>query len=419
MTGAYAFGAVALLALGRSHFDVSSALVGRYLLPTGVGWACLLALLWSMAPRWPARTGRVWIRPIVATLVVIGLASVAGSARDARAEALRIGFNNRVAEAMLLSRVTDDSVIKQVRAWPGNAELYLDVLRGHRLSIYRGARHDSTGTELLPRPIRVSGQPPLCVGGISEIVPVFGNGGHLPLNGWIWEPVTRRPGEFRVAGWAWDRSTRRAPAEIVLTDDGDRIVGVGALESRSIGRILRSTLLGHEDKVVWEGFAKIARPSRLRVYARSSDGAAACLLAESAVVTPERSPTPSASTAHAGNIEGLWVGARLVPVKEVARGRAGKPVRLSGWAIDPAAGTPAGGVLLVVDGRDVVPAGYGIERADVARSFQRDRLAFVGWAIELPPSLLTTGAHEVVVRVLTRDGAEYVDLPQKIRLQLE
>jgi hypothetical protein len=71
MTGAYAFGAVVMVALGRSHFDMPSALMGRYLVPTGIVWTCLLALLWSMAPRWPARMGRVWARPITAALVLV------------------------------------------------------------------------------------------------------------------------------------------------------------------------------------------------------------------------------------------------------------------------------------------------------------------------------------------------------------
>jgi hypothetical protein len=75
----------------------------------------------------------------------------------------------------------------------------------------------------------------------------------------------------------------------------------------------------------------------------------------------------------------------------------------TGWAVDQAAQSHAGGVNIVIDGTHY-PAIYGTSRADVARHFGVGGYAFSGFTCSIPASRIGLGEHQAAVHVIGRDG---------------
>ncbi len=75
---------------------------------------------------------------------------------------------------------------------------------------------------------------------------------------------------------------------------------------------------------------------------------------------------------------------------------------VSGWAIDALHQAPAGGVFLVLDGREY-PVYYGVPRPDVAKGLQNEGLLHCGFQRLLPAKDLTPGRHQVGFKILTDD----------------
>lgn len=74
----------------------------------------------------------------------------------------------------------------------------------------------------------------------------------------------------------------------------------------------------------------------------------------------------------------------------------------SGWAVDTAGGSAAGGVYLVLDGKEY-PAYYGIERTDIAAAQHNDRMVSCGFQRLIPAKNLASGRHAVALRILSAD----------------
>jgi hypothetical protein len=115
------------------------------------------------------------------------------------------------------------------------------------------------------------------------------------------------------------------------------------------------------------------------------------------------------------------VGGAEVP----SEGNVAAPVHLSeqfvdlrGWAIDESAGSPAGGVILEIDGRQY-PAFYGTERNDLASSFQRDAYRYCGFERSIRLDGIPPGRHLMKVFVLSRDGKSYRIAKQQVQLLVE
>ena len=73
--------------------------------------------------------------------------------------------------------------------------------------------------------------------------------------------------------------------------------------------------------------------------------------------------------------------------------RRGDGVRLTGWAIDRAAGGPASSVLVRLDDRRTFVADYGSVRPDVARAFGVPGYLNSGFSVQLPS--LSVGRHRI------------------------
>jgi hypothetical protein len=105
------------------------------------------------------------------------------------------------------------------------------------------------------------------------------------------------------------------------------------------------------------------------------------------------------------------LGATVSPLaKPLVTAPANQPLAFEGFAYDAAAGQPARGVDLVVDGQAHGTV-YGAARPDVARHFKSPAMLDVGFKAVMPAGSLAAGAHSVVIRVVSADGKAYADSP--------
>jgi hypothetical protein len=95
-------------------------------------------------------------------------------------------------------------------------------------------------------------------------------------------------------------------------------------------------------------------------------------------------------------INGVLARDRPVPIRA-------PEVVVEGWAVDDAAGAPAGGVRVVIDGQRATAA-YGHARPDVASAYHRRAYRGSGFRATLPTASLAPGIHRVAVEVIAADG---------------
>jgi hypothetical protein len=92
---------------------------------------------------------------------------------------------------------------------------------------------------------------------------------------------------------------------------------------------------------------------------------------------------------------------QLVPIPVPA----GRPFRVTGWAVDAVAGARAGAVAVTVDDREQVWAHYGFIRHDVATELSNAAFEMSGFDVTnmtLPP-----GLHTLELTIVTADGGSY------------
>jgi hypothetical protein len=129
-------------------------------------------------------------------------------------------------------------------------------------------------------------------------------------------------------------------------------------------------------------------------------------------------PTATVQTRYSvDRINGVMIPANPDPssMVQVARGTA---IQVTGWAIDTARNSPAGGVIVSIDNSLNVPATYGLDRSDVATSLGSAALAKVGFSGTVPTDALTPGRHLLVVKILAADGQSYYQPPQAIPITI-
>jgi phosphoglycerol transferase len=80
--------------------------------------------------------------------------------------------------------------------------------------------------------------------------------------------------------------------------------------------------------------------------------------------------------------------------------------KVSGWAVDHANRSTAGGVDVVVD-RMLFPSTYGMNRDDVADYFQRPGYREAGFTANIRADTLAKGEHTLSLRVVSSDGKCY------------
>lgn len=95
-----------------------------------------------------------------------------------------------------------------------------------------------------------------------------------------------------------------------------------------------------------------------------------------------------------------------------------KTIAVSGWAVDQKAGVAAGGVFITVDGQEDIPAFYGVDRPDVAASYQNSHYRFSGFLASFPVSTLGDGQHTLSLKIVTADISGYYVSEQIIILEV-
>ena len=97
---------------------------------------------------------------------------------------------------------------------------------------------------------------------------------------------------------------------------------------------------------------------------------------------------------------------------------AGRPIEITGWAVDRSAFGPARGVAVTVDDREHVWAHYELFRPDVATALSNPAYVMSGFraiVTELPP-----GRHTLELKIVTQDGRSYFKpVRETQRLEIE
>jgi hypothetical protein len=83
-------------------------------------------------------------------------------------------------------------------------------------------------------------------------------------------------------------------------------------------------------------------------------------------------------------------------------------LKVSGWAVDKAHQSTAGGVDVVMD-RTPIASTYGLNRDDVAKYFNRPEYRDSGFVATMSAETLTKGEHALTVRVVSSDGKCYYE----------
>ena len=92
-------------------------------------------------------------------------------------------------------------------------------------------------------------------------------------------------------------------------------------------------------------------------------------------------------------------------------------VGIAGWAFDPAAAAPAGG-LIVRYGMKSMPATYGLARQDVATAYNLPNVTFVGFNRTVSGRSLNKGTNPLSFAVISHDLKSYYVNPTEVVLDL-
>ena len=91
---------------------------------------------------------------------------------------------------------------------------------------------------------------------------------------------------------------------------------------------------------------------------------------------------------------------------------------VKGWAVDPAAKVPAGGVIVHVEDKDFV-ANYGAPRPDVAANLKNPDYVKTGFNVIIDSSAIGKGKHTLIFRVVTPDRKSYYQQKQTYDVVVE
>lgn len=132
--------------------------------------------------------------------------------------------------------------------------------------------------------------------------------------------------------------------------------------------------------------------------------------------------TPILTSPHAiFSIDVLAVAGKDVPhagatVSLVAGGN--ESISMQGWAIDSAAGAPAAGVALLVDGTRRFRTTYGGARTDVASALKNTAYTASAWQITFGPHALARGHHSLRLLILAADRTRYFEPAVHITIKI-
>ena len=240
----------AVTAYGRVAGGSRQAFESRYATPALIFW-CAMVLFWFP----PAvRAGRATLGgwALGALMLTLGLAACWFEATTWRALAVRTASLQRVADSLLAGLYDAAAAGTYENTTAEEVIGFAPFLREHRLSVFAGADYAALG-----RPVGALAEVGSCVGTVvARADPTLGEGG------------------VRLSGTAADGATGRAPARLLVTDAGGRVVGFGSASVPGV------------PSRIWTGYAKAAAGDTLEAVARRRDGSL-CGIGEAAVAPPE------------------------------------------------------------------------------------------------------------------------------------
>lgn len=262
----------AVTALGRLNFGIEQAYASRYHTPSNLFWAAHI-VFWS-------RSGVPAIRRVAMSAAVMVVIALAAIQPLIRADVFDKDTAVDLAESALLSGVADAQAI-EAGAYPQNgmARSGMEILRAYRVGVFTERRARWIGQDLSSvGPL----EPRVCAGAFDGVSR---------------SPTGNLDG-LRVAGWAWDRRARRPAADVVLTDDSMRVVGVARTGRR---RPDVSAALHYPWAVDsgWQGVVK-SEGAVLRAFAVLHDGGVCAIGEKPTLPRPALIPIRSLSRADVG-----------------------------------------------------------------------------------------------------------------------
>jgi hypothetical protein len=257
---AFLLASSALTAVGRVQFPVKDSLTSRYVTPSLLFWASLIALALSASTaerrsRGSAHSGRLRVVALIAAAFVGGLGQLPKVAYAVDAERyLSEG------EYALINNVFAPEAWQRF-VGSGTAGSMIPVVRyfrAHHLASFSREWTRWIGDPALAHFVMTSSDSD-CIG--------------------AWESVSHVGGSFSPAalanGWGYDRRFERAPDRVVFVDGARRIVGFATPTRR------RPDLLsGHPEvstnRVGWQGYLPAGLSSDITAYLVLGDGRRLC-----------------------------------------------------------------------------------------------------------------------------------------------
>lgn len=233
-------------------------------------------------------------------------------------------------------------------------------------------------------------------------------------------PLVIRPGQgIYLQGWAVDGKARGPARGVVLAVDGTHdYQALYGLSRPDVARHFGVAAYAHSGFVAAIPTADLAGEHFLvvRVLARNGDGYYESSQKFSFVVNKSVSlaslrrlkgqPTYGIDFVDSIYLANLRNHVLLVPAHSV--------MTIGGWAIDARANTPAGAVVVTIDGSRNILAAYGLYRPDVAQHFHNKALTNTGFSASIPTSEIGVGRHSFQIDVYTRDGKAYYRSSNKV-----
>jgi hypothetical protein len=232
-------------------------------------------------------------------------------------------------------------------------------------------------------------------------------------------------GRFVASGWAL-LPERQEPAHAVLLTYRDdtrrsRVFAVASMAGvpdgfiRAIQQPLSSRSRWHHTFAQTD--MPIDTPTPINAWAFDTESGKAFKLTGSHVVRPLRLPKLSLGGSTLFSVD--VINDQVSPQNVVIEAKHGDGVYIAGWAVDDEAQTEAGGVLLEVDKRLVIPALYGLDRPDIAAHFRNERYRSSGFSVFFAASALKKGRHTLSLKVIAADRRGYYDTGYQAILEIK
>lgn len=133
-------------------------------------------------------------------------------------------------------------------------------------------------------------------------------------------------------------------------------------------------------------------------------------------IARREAPITRATDCYIDVIGNVATTSQKIPIEVMMGGK--KNLFISGWAVDERSKLPAGSVEVNIDGK-LFPAAYGLDRPDVANSFNIPAYRFSGFQTMIPVADIGRGEHLLSLKVFTNNKKDYYPAGNIIRFEIK